>query len=148
MQKQVVWSSGDDSVEDVIKKMEQHDVGYVMIGKNEVLEGIVSKSDLTGAMSPYLKPIFAKWRRPLDDATLQIRAKWIMSRPVYTVKPTTQLASIIESMRRIGRRALPVVDEEGKVEGVVTVFDVFDAVLNTNSNVSTAGKAAETPPLA
>ncbi len=145
MQKEVVWGNPEDSVQDALTKMQQHDSGYIMIGWDEELEGIVSRSDITGAMSIYLRPIFAKWHRPIDDATLQIKLKWIMSRPVRTIKPETPLATIMENICRFGGRGLPVVDEEGKVQGLVTVFDIFRTLLNTNDDVSTVGKTAETP---
>jgi CBS domain-containing protein len=145
MQKEVVWGNPEDSVQEALNKMQQHDSGYIMIGWDEGLEGIISRSDITGAMSIYLRPIFAKWHRPIDDATLQIKLKWIMSRPVRTIKPETPLATIMENITRFGGRGLPVVDEEGKVQGLVTVFDIFRTLLNTNNDVSTVGKTAETP---
>jgi len=148
MQKDVFWSSPDDSVKDVLTKMQQHDTSYLMIGTNGSLEGIVSKSDITGAISPYLRPIFAKWRRSLDDATLQIRVRWIMTRPVHTIQPQMPLITIMEQMCRFGRRALPVVDQQGRVQGLVTVFDVFKALLTAEANISLAGKPPQCPPLA
>ena len=57
-------------------KMQKDDATYILIGKDGILEGIVSMSDVRDAISPYLKSTFSKWRRPLDDATLQIRSKW------------------------------------------------------------------------
>jgi CBS domain-containing protein len=148
MQSQVVWASPDDSVQQTLAKMQQHDAGYIMIGQDGVLEGIVSKSDITGAISPYLRPIFTKWRGPSDDATLKIKIKWIMSRPVRTVRPETSLATAMENMCRFGGRALPVVDEQAKVQGLVTAFDIFRMLLNTNADVSTVGKTPQGPPLA
>jgi CBS domain-containing protein len=145
MQKEVVWGNPEDSVQQALTKMQQHDSGYIMIGWDEALEGIVSRSDIAGAMSIYLRPIFAKWHRPIDEATLQIKLKWIMSRPVRTIKPETPLATIMENICRFGGRGLPVVDEQGKVQGLVTVFDVFRTLLNTNKDFSTVGKTAETP---
>jgi CBS-domain-containing membrane protein len=112
-----------------------------------MLEGIVSRSDITGALSPYLRSLFAKWRRPLDDATLKIKIKWIMSRPVRTIKPQTPLVTIMENVCRFGGRALPVVDEQGKVQGLVTIFDVFQMLLKTCADVSTMGRAPQSPPL-
>jgi len=148
MQKEVVWGGPDDSVQQILSKMQQHDVGYMVVGRDGVMEGIVSKSDLTGAISPYLRPVFAKWHRPLDDATLQIKIKWIMSRPVRTVKPETSLEVIMENMRQFGGHCLAVVDGEGKVQGMVTVFDIFQALLNSNPNISSVGKTPQAPPLA
>ncbi|MBA7703391.1 hypothetical protein ES703_112176 [subsurface metagenome] len=148
MQKEVVWAGPDDSVQQTLTKMQQHDVGYMVVGRDGVMEGIISKSDLTGAISPYLRPVFAKWRRPLDDATLQIKIKWIMSRPVRTVKPDTSLAAIMENMRQFGWHCLAVVDQEGKVQGLVTAFDIFQALLSSNPDISSVGKTPQAPPLA
>ena len=148
MQKEVIWANPDDTVQQALTKMQQHDVGYIMIGTDGAVQGIVSKSDITGAISTYLRPVFAKWRRPLDDATLQIKVKWIMARPVRTIKPETALITIMENMRQFAGRCLPVMDEQGKIQGLVTVFDIFKALLRTNPNISTAGKTSQSPPLA
>ena len=132
MQKKVIWASGDDSVQQALTKMEQLDSDYLIIGAAGVIEGIVSRSDLTGATSPYLRPMFANWRRPLDDATLQIKIKWTMSRPVSTVDPETQLPVIMENMCRLGHHCLPVVDRHSKVQGTITIFDIFSVLLRGN----------------
>ncbi len=147
MDKDVVWGSPDDSVQQALMEMQEHNTGYMMIGRDGVLEGILSNSNITGAISPYLRPAFAKWRRPLDDATLNIRVKWIMSRPVRTVKPETSLVTIMGNMCRFGQRAFPVVDEQGKVRGLVTVFDIFK-LLSSFTNISMVGESPEAHPLA
>ncbi|UCC98417.1 MAG: CBS domain-containing protein [Phycisphaerales bacterium] len=147
MKGQVTWASPDETVQQALAKMQQHDTGYLTIGQDGVLKGIISRSDITGALSPYLRSIFAKWRRPLDDATLKIRIKWIMSRPVRTVKPETPLATIMENVCRFGGCALPVVDDQGKVQGLVTVFDVFQILLKACADIPTVGKAPQAPPL-
>ncbi|MBW8002031.1 MAG: CBS domain-containing protein [Planctomycetes bacterium] len=147
MQTQIVWGTAEDSVQQTLTNMQKADAGYILIGKDQIPEGIISKSDLNGAVSPYLKPIFAKWRRPLDDATLQIKIKWIMTRPVKTIKPDTTLNVIMDTMRQFGNRCLPVTDESGKAIGIVTVFDVFKALTN-NPNFSTVGTTPQAPALA
>jgi acetoin utilization protein AcuB len=149
MHKNVVWISPDDTVETAISKMKEKDVGYLMVGSEDVmegtmLEGIVSRSDIAGAVSPYLRSTFEKWRRPIDDATLQIRIKWIMSKPVRTVKLDTPVNIIMENMSRYGGRCLPVLDNQGKVVGLVTVFDIFNSLL-TQSGVSIVGQPGQPP---
>jgi len=143
MQNQVTWASPDNSLQQVLTKMQQTDAGYIMIGQNGVLEGIVSKSDITRALSPYLQPIFVKWHRPLDDASLKIRIKWIMSRPVRTIKPETSFAAIMEYMSQFRGRCLPVTDEAGNVQGLVTAFDIFQALLKSGSNTSADDQTIE-----
>lgn len=143
MQTSVVWASPDDSVQQALTKMQETDSGYLLVGTNGVLEGIVSWVDLIGAISIYLKPIFAKWRRPADDATLQIRLKVIMTRPVRTAKLETTLAVIMENMCQHGLRCLPIIDAQAGVQGMVTAFDIFKIMLNTNPDIVTLG---QTPP--
>ncbi len=146
MEKSLVWCSSDENVQQALTKMQQHDTGYLLVGTEDELEGIISRSNITGAISPYLRPIFAKWRRPIDDATLKIRLKWIMSRPVRIIKPDMPITGIIETLCQFGCRCLPVVNQKGKVEGLVTVFDIFK-ILNDGLNISTAGKTLQVPPL-
>ena len=141
MTQEVVWASPEDSVLDVLRRMQQHDIGYALVGQNGVLEGLVSKSNILGGISPYLRPVFAKWRRPEDDATLNIKIKWLMSRPVQTLGAQATLGQAIERMQQFGGRCLPVVEEAGKVVGMVTVFDVFKA-LNPNKPM---GKTPQAP---
>jgi len=63
-----------------------------------------------------------------------------MSKPVRTIKPQASLATVIENMQKFGGRCLPVVDQQGEVQGLVTVFDIFK-VLST-PEVSSAGKSS------
>jgi CBS domain-containing protein len=142
MRRNVIWCQSDESVEQVRVKMDQNDVGYVIAGTEGMMEGIISRSDLAAALSPYLRPMFAQWRRPLDEASLQIKVKWIMSRPVQIVKPDKPLAIVMEKMCRHNIRALPVVDQHGKVEGLITVFDIFKMLLQKNQEVPFAVKTA------
>ncbi len=144
METNVSWCGPDESVQQAIDKMRQFDTGYLLIGNESVLEGIVSRSDITGAVSPYLRAIFSKWRRPLDDATLNIKIKWIMSRPVHTIKPDINITKIMENMRQLSVRCFPVIDSKNNVQGIVTVFDIFKA-LNTNTDISTMGKTLQVP---
>jgi CBS domain-containing protein len=147
MEKDVVWAGPEETVQDVIAKMQQHNVGYVLVGQNGVLEGLVSNSNILGAVSVYLRPMFAKWRRPADDATLSVKVKWIMSRPVRTIRPDTTLAATIESMRRCGGRCLPVVDAQGTVQGIVSVFDILLRILEVENNGSWQGRPPQAPAL-
>lgn len=139
METDVVWASSDESIQEALNRMQQHDIGYMLVGKDGAVEGIVSRSDITGAISPYLKPIFAKWRRPLDDASLQIKLRWIITRPVRTISLKTPLMTIMENMTRYGGRSLPVINEQGKIEGIVTVFSIFKSLLKSETNYTLEG---------
>ena len=147
MRTDLVWAEPENTVEELIARMQQHDTAYLMIGEKKKLEGIISKSDVRGAISPYLQSMFAKWRSSMDTATLQIKAKWVMSRPVRTVRPDATLKLVIQTMSEHGGRCMPVVDQQGNVQGTVTVFDIFYALLNYGSEAGSAGRTIEAPPL-
>ena len=142
MQKDVPWCAGEDSVQQVQAKMEQINTGYVLVGSEDAVEGIVSKSDMLGAISVYLRPLFSKWRRPLDDATLQIKVKWVMNKVVHSIKAETPLSVIMDNMSQFSVCALPVMNQQGKIVGIVTALDIFKALLNTDPNISIAGKTS------
>lgn len=141
MQKDVKWAGPENSVQEALEMLQKNDAGYLLVGAEGKLEGLVSRSDVNGALSPYLQPMFAKWRRPLDDATLQIKIKWVMTRTIRTVNPDTPLAAIMETMCQFGWRALPVIDHQGTVQGLVTVFDIFRVLLKADPNTSTVASS-------
>ena len=130
MQTEVHWVSVDDTVNQAQTKMQETGVSYLLVGDGTKLEGIVTDSDLDGAASIYLRPIFSKWRRPEDDATLQIRLKWIMSKQIYSVNPETPLCNIVHLKCKYDISCLPVVDVQGQMLGVVTTKDMLQGVVN------------------
>lgn len=147
MNRCMVWASPEDSVDAVQALMQQHNTGYVLVGADGVCRGIISRSNVTGAVSPFLRPIFAKWRRPLDDASLQIKVKWIMSTPVHTISLFASLDAVVSKMCSFGGRCLPVLNADGKVMGIITVFDVFKVLMNKSGNTPVIGEPVQSPPL-
>jgi acetoin utilization protein AcuB len=144
MNRAVIWVDPEESVETVLGKMQQHNVGYVLVGSDKELFGIVSRKDVASAVSPYMRPAFANFRRPLDDATLKIRIKWFMTRPVLTIRPDASLVTVMETMMRHSVRGLPVLDPQGKTLGLITVYDILGALLTT-SGVAMTGQPQQTP---
>ena len=141
----VLWANPDDTIEDVRRQMQQQNVGYVMVGCDGRIEGILSRSDIAAAISPYTRSIFAHWRRPIDDATLQIRIKWFMSSPVHTIRPEASLVAVLDTMMRHSIRGLPVVDANGQTLGLITAYDVFGVMLDS-AGVGIAGRPRQAPP--
>jgi CBS domain-containing protein len=130
MRKDFVWASPDQTVEYAFGLMKENNTDFVLVGQNGTLEGIVSKSDIRGAMSPYLQERFAQWRTPLDTATLQIRLKWVMSKPAVGITPDAPLTAIAKQMNKEKIKMLPVINSKGSVMGIVTVFELFSVFSN------------------
>ena len=136
MQKDLVWASPDESIEQALAKLQEQKCDYVMVGVDGMLEGIVSETDLKEGISPYLRPEFAKWRRQMDEATLKIKIKWVMKEAVCMAAEQTGLAEIVENMCRLRRYAVCMVDQDGLAGGLITAFDVLKVLLNHNTNTS------------
>lgn len=61
----------------------------------------------------------------------EIQAAEIMTRKVYTCRPGDDVRSALRSMREHGVRRLPVVDETGRLAGIVSVDDIVLASRST-----------------
>ena len=127
MRKDVAWADPEDTVEQALAKMAQGDHSYLLVGKEQKLDGIISRSDLRAAMSPYLLNMFSRWRRPLDIATLQIRIKWVMTKPVATIRSDATASAIASQFNTSKVRSLVVIDATGKVEGIITFNEIVAA---------------------
>lgn len=138
MNKELLWGRPEDSVQQAMEKMQQAGAACMMVGQPDSLQGIVSWLNIAEAVSIYLQPAFSQWRRLADDATLQIRLKAIMTRSVRTVSAHTTLLEIMEDMCENRCRCLPVVDEEGKVEGLVSAFDIFRFLMRMTPDISSS----------
>jgi CBS domain-containing protein len=142
---EAVWIDPDDSIQKAILLMQQYNTSYLLAGKNGQLDGVLSRSDIAAAISPYTKSIFANYRRPLDDATFQIRVKWFISRPVRAVTPETPVWAAIDIMCKYAVRSLVILDAQQKVAGLITTFDILKKLISTDGSALT-GTVRQTPP--
>lgn len=129
MTSDVLWVAPEETVGQTLARMQRDNVRYALVGTDGLPEGIVSASDVRAALSPYLQHKFSKWRRQSDVATQQIKLRWIMSRPVHTIRSETPLQIVMEIMQRYHRQCLPVTDDDDNIIGLVTVFDVLRALV-------------------
>jgi CBS domain-containing protein len=125
----VIWVEEDATVGSVFEKMESRSAAYAVIGKDGHASGIVSRYDLAGAISPYLNPLFARWRRVQDDATLDIKVKWIMSKPARMVSTTTPACAAAARMLQWRVGCLPVADDSGEVKGILTRYELISLLV-------------------
>ncbi len=147
MDRQTIWASPEDSIEAVIELMDLHNTGYVIIGNEGVCQGIISRSNIAEAISPFLKPEFAQWHRPLDDSSLHIKIKWFMTAPVQTVGLFETLDEIVTKMCSLGIRSLAVVNADEKVVGIINVFNVFKILLKKSENTRVIDESSESQTL-
>lgn len=113
MTKSVVMTNPGASVLDACKLMADKGIGSVAVVEANKLVGIVTERDIV--------------RRALaagkDPTTTKINE--IMSKPVTTTTPTTDMGDATELMRAKNVRRLPVLDKNKILVGIVTSDDII-----------------------
>ncbi len=109
---QVLSIGPQASVLDAALMMNEHHVGGLVVLHNHKVKGIITERDV-------LRRVVAK---RLDSATITV--KEVMTTDVYCCNSTTSIedARAIFKNRRI--RHLPVVDDKGLMEGVISIGDI------------------------
>jgi uncharacterized protein (DUF39 family)/CBS domain-containing protein len=102
----------DESLEEVAKRIIQHGINYIVVADDEgKLRGIVTSWDITRAV--------ANGKKALAD---------VITRRVITSKPSEPVEVASRKLIQHNISALPVVDEENRVLGIVTSEDLAKLV--------------------
>ncbi len=136
MTRDVVVVGADDSLQDVARLMARHRVSGFPVVQGGRVVGVISEGDLVRRFRALRVPLFvdvlggvfplgslAEVERTLREIA-SVKVSDLMSRPAVTARPEWTLQRASEEMvrRRINR--LPVVDEEGRLVGIVTRVDL------------------------
>lgn len=112
MTKEVLTIGPNSSVMKAAKMMAERSVGSIVVVEKEKPVGIVTERDLLmKVISADLKPS-------------RIPVKKIMTKPVITTTPQTDIVDAVRLMARHRIRRLPVVDG-GKLVGIITTRDIM-----------------------
>lgn len=100
------------SVRDLLALLAQHNIGAVVVsGDGTALDGIVSERDVVRRLVG-------------NDDLLDAPVAQIMTSPVQTCAPGSSLDEVFSIMTERRFRHLPVVDDEGRLVGVISIGDV------------------------
>lgn len=129
MTRRVITVGPEATLFEIQDLMSQNRIRHVpVVDADNKLIGIVSDRDLRSALPfRYVQEGIS----PEEKAKLQrLRAKDIMTRKVMTISPgyTIQDALLMIQNAKVG--ALPVVDEEGRLKGILSVRDLLRAFIN------------------
>jgi CBS domain-containing protein len=112
MLKTPVTVEENESILVAVKKMAELNVGAIPVVDSEGrIVGIFTERDL-------LKRVVAK------EIPLTTPIKEVMTRNPVTITPDATLEEAKELMAKIKARHLPVVDDSGKLQGVVSLSDI------------------------
>jgi len=129
MTKKVISIGKEVDIFEAQEKMVQHNIRHLpVVEENNALIGIVTDRDIRSAL-PYelfKKDNFAKEKEKISD----LKVKDIMAKDPFTISPlhTIQDALLLIQEKRVG--AFPVVDEQGKLKGILSVRDLLRTFTN------------------
>jgi len=149
MERNVIKFHADDKISDVAQQLRDNKIsGAPIVDDNLKVIGIVSEGDIMRLLevhSPRLNLILPS---PLDVIELPIRMKYeldeiaedmnraasviigeIMTKKVYTIKEEDDISDAAQFMDTHSVNRLPVVDDEGKLIGIITRGDLISAMV-------------------
>ncbi|WP_455280929.1 CBS domain-containing protein [[Eubacterium] cellulosolvens] len=103
----------EKTVEDAAKEMMDKSILALIIQEGNKPVGIISRYDFVEIIAGG-----KDWK--------DIKAKDIMSSPLITVSPETDVKEAAKIMIEKVINVLPVIDKKGDLQGVVTYFDVME----------------------
>ena len=114
---QVYTISPDATVYEALKKMDQHNIGSLVVLEGEKMAGIISERD-------YARKMILKGRHSQDTAVRDI-----MTTTVTTVTPDKDLEECMELFTDKHTRHLPVVEDDQLV-GIISIGDIVKGIID------------------
>ncbi len=106
-----------DQVYAALQEMAEHKVGALVVIDGDSLVGVISERD------------FAREMLTHEGGPRDMVVGDIMTKDVHTVTPEATVADCMSTMTDRRFRHLPVVDDGGRVLGVISIGDVVSAVI-------------------
>lgn len=122
MTSKVVTVEMDDRIAVIKEIFDNVKFHHLMVMEKDELVGVISDRDVLKTLSPFLNTASEQSR---DVKTLSKRAHQIMSRTPITATEDMPIENAIELLVEESISCLPVVDETGKLVGVVTWKDIL-----------------------
>lgn len=126
MTKNVVSVAEQAPLREVLSLMNQNKFRHMPVMQGQQLSGIVSRTDLNRLT---FSSLFTD-QESADEAVLDmLNLSQVMTNKPRTVKPEDSIREVAEILAKEEFHALPVVDDQGKLSGIVTTTDVIQYLL-------------------
>jgi len=112
MTKELITVEPDDSLAMVLEAFKTKKIHHLPVIKNDELAGLITTSDLM-------------WLNKSFDDYSNMKVGDVMTRKLATLEPNAKIGTAAEIFLENWFHALPIVDENNKLVGIVTSFDVL-----------------------
>lgn len=141
MTRKVVAVDAFAAFKDIVRKMQEFGVSAVpVVDEDGRIMGVVSEGDLILKEDPELEGgarLFEGIHRRHDRSKAAgLIASQLMSVPVITVSPEASLGEAARLMHRKAVKRLPVVDEDGRIQGIVSRTDLLKVFLRDDAEIA------------
>jgi CBS domain-containing protein len=124
----------EETVSEAMRLFTAHRVHHIPVVEQHRVVGMLSSADMMGLRFFVPPPNAARDALPWD----RLRAKTIMRTPAITVPEHESVQRAAERMAHNGFHALPVVDRDGRLVGIVTTTDIMHGCFHSQPD-ATAG---------
>ncbi|NOZ73517.1 MAG: CBS domain-containing protein [Chloroflexi bacterium] len=114
--------TADTPLPKIVDLMREHRVRRVPVVDGDRLIGIISDHDVMATM-PSPATTLSRWE--MNTLLEKVRAKEIMTSPVYVAAPECPIEEVARMMLQRKFGAMPVLDDDDKLVGIVTESDIF-----------------------
>jgi acetoin utilization protein AcuB len=129
MTRNVITIDPDAGIIEAMDKMEKHRIRHLpVVTEDNTLVGVVTDRDVRSALpSTFLIDPESRQERA---RIAELKIKDIMTIDPVTISPANTLEDALLLMQRLPVGAFPVVDHEGKLQGIVSIRDLMRAFIN------------------
>jgi len=140
MTRDVISASPDTPYKEVLRRLAEFRIsGLPVVDAEGRLLGLISEADLLlkEELGPRPQGSLAESERRRDERhkARGSRAADLMTTPVWVASPTVEAAEAARRMRVRGVRRAPVVDEDGRVVGMLCRRDLLGAFLRDDAEI-------------
>jgi len=129
MTKNVITIHPDADLLEARAKMEENQIRHLPVVKEDnTLIGIITDRDIRSA----LPSVFTTNQDYVNEREriYKLKVKDIMTKNPITISPMNTLEDAILMMHKMRKGAFPVVDQQGKVQGIISTRDLIRAFIN------------------
>jgi CBS domain-containing protein len=113
--------------------MFENNIGNVLIIRNNTPGNIGDQYKVTGIITERdLVRIIGSFDQTLYHTPVQ----QLMSKPVISITPSSSLKDAIETMQLKDVRRLPIIEQDGKLVGIITARDIFKIIIKNQDTIS------------
>ncbi|HMK56933.1 MAG TPA: CBS and ACT domain-containing protein [Dissulfurispiraceae bacterium] len=129
MTREVVTIGTNAGLDEAKRKMDENNIRHLpVVEADNTLVGIITDRDIRSA----LPSVFSTCLNDPNEMKriAELKVSDVMTKNPVTISPMHTLEDAILMMHRMNKGALPVVDQQGKLKGIISTRDLIRAFIN------------------